>query len=208
MTFETASRMQVVRKQEKEPRLKDFIRTELSRIPTTTNGATTDCVIVARSIDSPVVRALAAHSAELKERDITVRAILSSLDVPAEGTGSLCLQWLKAGRSRWMRNARLVDAHEFLVIGDATAWIGDCMRRDPQKRDAFESYNPESPAIVDQTRRSFERLWILCEPVPTTYRWTAPVAAVTEESPATAGVAAAAAALDATTPPTPGATRH
>jgi hypothetical protein len=209
MTFETASRMQVVRKQEKEPRLKDFIRNELSRIPASTTGQPVTCMLVARTIESPVVRALAAHATELQARAITVRTILSSLDVPPEGTGPVSPQWLSACPSRWMRNVRLVDAHEFLIIGDNAAWIGDCMRRDPQKRDAFESYNPDSPAVASQSRRSFERLWSLSEAVPSNYRWTAPPPPQAEEStPAATGAAAAAAALDANTPPTPGATRH
>ena len=76
MTFETAARMQVVRKQEKEPRIKDFIRNELSAIPAADSSTPpVDCIVVARTIDSPVMRALAAHSAELTARAITVHLV-------------------------------------------------------------------------------------------------------------------------------------
>jgi hypothetical protein len=41
---------------------------------------------------------------------------------------------------RWARDPRLIEAHEQLVLGAQTCWIGDSMRRDPTKCDAFESY--------------------------------------------------------------------
>ena len=209
MTFETASRMQVVRKQEKEPRITDFIRTELSCIQATeASGSVVDCVVVARTIDSPVMRALAAHSAELKARAISVRTILSSLDVPAEGAGPGAADWMSSCQSRWTRNPRLVDAHEFLVLGPRATWIGDCMRRDPTKRDAFEGYNPENPTTAEQARRSFERLWKLSEPVSRKHRWVPMPAPQPELATPAPGAAAAAAALEVPTPPTPGATRH
>jgi hypothetical protein len=34
------------------------------------------------------------------------------------------------------RHPRLVEAHEQLVLGPETCWIGDCMQRDPAKCDA------------------------------------------------------------------------
>ena len=64
MTFETPSRMQVVRKQEKEPRLKEFIGQQLALLSNPDAAAEpVRCLLMARSIDSPVVRALASHAA-------------------------------------------------------------------------------------------------------------------------------------------------
>ena len=209
MTLETPSRMQVVRKQEKEPRLKDFIGLELSRMAAAGAGpAGSRCLLLARTIDGPVVRALATHAAELAAGSISVRLILSSLDVAAESAGSVPPAWLATCQVRWTRNTRLIDAHECLVIGAAATWVGDCMRRDPLKRDAFESYNPDSEKAAEQASRSFDRLWVLSEPVSRTYRWKhVPVVAPAAEG-ATAGVAPVAAVIDGPSIPTPSATRH
>ena len=41
---------------------------------------------------------------------------------------------------RWARKPRLIEAHEQLVLGPQTCWIGDSMRREPAKCDAYETY--------------------------------------------------------------------
>lgn len=203
MTFDTPSQMQVVRKQEKEPKLKEFIGQELSRLEP---AQTTGCLVMARTVDSPVMRAIAAFAGELEARGIRVRTVLASLDVdqPAEGVHS---DWIASCETRWMRNQKLVDAHELLVIGEQAAWVGDCMRRDPQKRDAFELYSPGSATVTHRARVSFERIWALSEPVHSAHKWKpAPAASAADElAPA---APAAAAVAEATAPPMPGATRH
>ena len=91
-------------------------------------------------------------------------------------------------------NPRLADAHEQLVINDAACWVGDCMRRDPSKRDAFECYAPAHPEASRTAAVSFARLWGACEPV--TLRSTRPPARTTTVSaldPAEAAAALAAA---------------
>ena len=56
---------------------------------------------------------------------------------------------------RWAKNPRMLDAHEQLVIGPNSTWMGDCMRRDPTKRDAFQSFNVDCPEAAG--RRLFGR---------------------------------------------------
>ena len=212
MDYKTPSRMQVVRKQEKEPRLRNFISSELAGL-SACSGQAADlrCLIVARTIDSPVVRALAAFSAELDRLGIGVRAIFSSLDVATEQPGAappaLCVA---AWDVRWARNPRLVDAHEALLLGASAVWIGDSMRRDPDKRDAFELHCPTGVGASQQAARSFERLWQLSVPVSRSRRWTARPAVLPAAEPVAAAtdVPAAAPAQDANAIPTPGATRH
>jgi hypothetical protein len=210
MTLETPSRMQVVRKQEKEPRLKAFISERLSHLEKagTPVAPVLPWLVVARTSDSPVLRALGSFSAELAAHSVKVRAILSSLE-PAEAGGSHDgAEWLAHCEVRWARNPRLVDAHEFLVLSSEASWVGDSMRRDPQKRDAFECYCSSNTLAVAQACRSFERLWSLCEVVPASRRWTStPVA----KEPSTPPADVAAAAVVEVTPvpvPVPGATRH
>ena len=80
--------------------------------------------------------------------------------------------WFDAGRAigfdhevRWARHPRLIEAHEQLVLGPQTCWIGDCMRRDPMKCDAFESYVEGCGEAAGCALVSLERLWIACEPL-------------------------------------------
>jgi hypothetical protein len=66
---------------------------------------------------------------------------------------------------RWARHPRLVEAHEQLVLGPETCWIGDCMRRDPAKCDAYESYVEGCGEAAGCAAVSFERLWGASEPL-------------------------------------------
>jgi len=66
---------------------------------------------------------------------------------------------------RWACNPRLLDAHEELVVGPLTSWTGDCMRRDPNKRDAYESFNSGCAEAAGWARISFDRLWQASEPL-------------------------------------------
>ncbi|PPC87349.1 MAG: hypothetical protein CTY39_02870, partial [Hyphomicrobium sp.] len=54
---------------------------------------------------------------------------------------------------------------EQLVIGDAHVWIGDCMRRDPAKRDAFEIYHLNVTTATNNTSASFAKLWSSAKPL-------------------------------------------
>ena len=66
---------------------------------------------------------------------------------------------------RWARHPRLIEAHEQLVLGPETCWIGDCMRRDPAKCDAYESYVEGCGEAAGCAAVSFERLWLASQPM-------------------------------------------
>src|SRR5262249_10884562 len=84
---------------------------------------------------------------------------------------------------RWARDVRLMDAHEQLVLDEQTSWIGDSMRREPLKHDAFETFAADCPDTARCLTVFFERLWQASEPI-IDRRPTADEAEVTAPPPA------------------------
>ena len=190
----------VIKSDDKMETLKRFIGTALDRMQAEAlaAGATQPhtMTLVARSSNSPVARALAALSDRLVAARCTVNVVLVSLDTDVPGADWRIVSEAPSflGEIRLARNPRLADAHEQLVINNAACWVGDCMRRDPSKRDAFECYAPAHPEASHTAAVSFARLWGACEPV--TLRSTRPPARTTTVSaldPAEAAAALAAA---------------
>lgn len=131
------------------------------------DGASSVLSVVARSAQSPVCQALAQVGGVVASEGLRVRLIVSAL--PDElataswvnGNSDLAF----AREIRWARHPRLIEAHEQLVAGPHAAWLGDCMRRDPAKRDALEQFKPDCRETAAFAATSFERLWRLCEAV-------------------------------------------
>jgi hypothetical protein len=147
--------MQIVRKEEKEARLVGFIGAQLAALVPDAGDARF-LNVVARGFDSPVLRALAVHGAAIEAAGLVVRAIVVLDECgPEEGVAALL------AKSDWRigTDCRILDAHEQLVIGDHIAWIGDCMRREPAKRDAFECYSATCRDTARQAHRAFANLW-------------------------------------------------
>lgn len=145
-----------VKKEEKEEKLKEFIAAHLAATAGERADAGRTALLVARSYESPVLLALAAFQSELAARGIAVCAVLATGggDVAGE-TGPQMAGW----SIKRLSDLRLREAHEQLVLGPETAWIGDCMRREPAKRDAFESYAAACPLTASNALRSFRHLW-------------------------------------------------
>lgn len=183
----------IVRLEDKEAKLKAFIRTvvEQSQSHSGSVGADQSVLLIARSVDSPVARAVAAL---VREGTITVPVKSVLALVPRENPDGAVSETISApaGGSgvRVVRDVRLFDAHEQLVLGPASSWIGDCMRRDPMKRDAYECYAADCSKTAGWARTSFQRLWAVCEPLPeeaitsSAIVETACVAALPEDAPA------------------------
>lgn len=153
-----------VKKEDKEARLKAFIAENLESCAAASPDAAAPAVItlVARSVGSPVVSALCAFASELAAQYVAVEVVLASEGGDREAAVSL----VAAGwRVRILKDLRFRDAHEQLVIGSLSAWIGDCMRRDPLKRDAFESFAAACPTTVARASTSFDRLWLKAIPI-------------------------------------------
>lgn len=192
-----ALRVDVVKHEDKEARLVDFIRSSLIA----TAGAPSEALeagivsVVARSFDSPVMLALNAALADVPADTIMVRSIVFEKPKTLGATPSdRPIAVLRSQDVRWLKDRRFEDAHEQLVLGPTTCWIGDCMRRDPAKRDAFESTTTLSHRATAYAMRSFDRLWQAATPLP-----RLPLAANRTERPLATAVA------EAETPPPPGA---
>ena len=152
-------RVSVVRHEEKERKLQAFIAHHIACARSCSDAAPiSNLLLVARSLESPVVKAIATLADDIAGAGLGVRLILAQVE-----REPLPEEW---GRNRpfgyeirWARHPRLVEAHEQLVIGPQTCWIGDCMRRDPLKCDAYESYVEGCGEAAGCAAVSFERLW-------------------------------------------------
>ncbi len=168
MSRKIAPLIDIVRLEDKETKLKAFISTVLEQ--NMTQAGTVTCenavLLVVRSVESPVARAVAAF---VQDGTITgpVKSIIAI--VPREpnedGNDETLMTLAREHGGRILRDIRLFDAHEQIVLGTAASWVGDCMRRDPMKRDAYECYAADCGKTAGWARTSFERLWAICEPV-------------------------------------------
>lgn len=147
--------------QEREQQIARFIRQYLDMAA---HDGPQTVLLVARSGASPVARALRDAAVEIAARGIRVRMIVAS----EERVQDIWPATVDAdGREiRVARNPRLLDAHEQLVLGRRATWYGDSLRRDPLKRDAFESYSADDPAAAGRARSTFEKLWRATEALP------------------------------------------
>ena len=148
----------VVKREDKTENLRAFIATFLGQA---SRDTTAELTLVARSAESPLARALVALGAEIAECGLSVRAIFGQLESEKSLAG-----WSVAGPEiafrrelRWAKNPRLADAHEQLVLDPETCWVGDCLRRDPSRRDAYEHYMAGDASSASTLRISFGRLW-------------------------------------------------
>lgn len=124
--------------------------------------------VVARCGESPVARALIALRPVLAASGIKVRVVFSDEDATidpfiagdTESTGAV-------PEVRIIRNPRLRDAHEQLIVDGAAVWFGDSLRRDINRRDLFEQFIGEAPEAAVAAARAFEQLWARTEPCHT-----------------------------------------
>ncbi len=150
----------VVKKEEKEGKLGQFVDKYLAARQAAGITAPACLLLVARSAESPVVRALAARSDALEAQGILVRAVLTLIDHTEFG-GSVQVpgRLVGEGMLRLVSDARLYEAHEQLVIDAETTWVGDCMRREPGKRDSYERFAEGCRETARLTARAFDRMW-------------------------------------------------
>jgi hypothetical protein len=147
-------------KEEKERRLRDFIARDLEtrKADTASTGATV-YRLLALSLESPAAQALSALAADIAEQGITIEMVflrkVSAADAEQAIPGVAC---------RIANDRRLFDAHEQLVLGTESVWTGDCMRREPTRRDSYESYRPNCGKTVGWASSSFERIWMKAKP--------------------------------------------
>lgn len=145
----------------KEAKLKEFITEAITTNPSASplSGTQTTYTLVARAPDSPVVRALQAAASDLKSARITIRALFLDVDGLFDDRYKPSLLDVIDVELRLLRDVRFAAAHEQLVLGPAVMWLGDCMRRDPAKRDALEFFHSNNGIAAHHASVSFERLW-------------------------------------------------
>ncbi len=155
--------MMLMTRTDKEARLKDFIVEAFAcrgEDPARDNGLT----LFVRSPDSPVARALAAACAEGSTQAARIRVLIC--DTNSDDPAAPSLFDIAGIECRVLADPSFGPAHEQLAIGHTHVWIGDCLRRDPTKRDAFELYHPNDPVIGVFAMASFEKLWVRGRPLP------------------------------------------
>ena len=162
MTLNAMPRMDVVKREDKETKLKAFISNYLAA--SSAAGVTHSWLLIARSPESPVVQALSALAPAIQAAGVTVRILFSQVAVSAPGNAALSADGY-ANEVRMMHDLRLLEAHELLYLGSRTSWVGDCMRREPAKRDAYECYARDCARTANWSSRAFERLWFKAAPV-------------------------------------------
>ena len=151
----------------KEAKLRDLIAHDLkTRIAAQNPGAPVRYTVIARATDSVVAQALVASAAVIAGGHLEVSAILFESETTFEETPqAISLLEIPGVTCRILKDQRFSAAHEQLVLNDGRVWIGDCMRRDPSKRDAFEMFHDDNFAAEQHATASFNRLWAHAKPV-------------------------------------------
>lgn len=161
MRTASPSRLMMMARMDKEARLKTFLTEGLTRRAEDVSCAEALTILV-RNPDSPVARALAATLADARQ-NLSIKILIG--DTNSEEPASAALLDLDHAEYRVLADPRFAAAHEQLVIGTSHVWIGDCLRRDPNKRDAFELYHTADRIIHRFATASFEKLWAFGRPV-------------------------------------------
>ena len=151
MTSDTPARMVVVKKEEKEAKLRQLIVKGIEAVAIA--GAPVTLRVVALSLSSPVARAVASLQPELEAAGILARVILAKTDQSAGAATAIAGAW------RHLSDVRCHDSHELLVLGAETTWLGDCLRRDPTNRDSFELHAASNRETARHVTQSFDKLW-------------------------------------------------
>ena len=163
MSTEAPSSLHGLSIAEKISRLTAFIADDLDARAAIGMHATDACyLLIARSAESPVAQALRAHADRISSMGIHLRAIFSEID--QAGT-HLAAPFVVPSGCRIARDSRLLAAHEQLVLTPTRTWLGDCMRREAGKRDAFERYAHDCAQTGAHATRSFESLWRITAPL-------------------------------------------
>ena len=161
-----SARLILANREEKEAKLRGFIAEGIATIRASGSAdATTVYTLVAKSADSPVAVALAAAAAQITDANLALRVVLLDTEGLAEDNAAASLIDSHISEIRVLQDQRFAAAHEQLTLGGNHLWIGDCMRRDPAKRDAFEMYLTGNGGAARHATASFAKLWAAAKPV-------------------------------------------
>jgi hypothetical protein len=160
MTPNTSARMVVVKKDEKESKVRVLLQHYLDAAAPAKLAATPVLRVLAQSSQSPVVRAVVEISADLMRAGIAVEIIFAKAGEARPSMADGC-----STAVRHLADTRFHDAHELMVLEPALVWLGDCMRRDPAARDSFELHGLELPETAQWAAMSFANVWARAVPV-------------------------------------------
>lgn len=154
------TRLYATSKEEKEGRLKEFIARDLEA--RRAEGASTETSVyrlVAQSLESPIAQVFGSLAGEIAAQGIAIEVVVlrsaSAANADRAIPGATC---------RIANDRRLLDAHEQLLLGTTSVWTGDCMRREPTRRDSYERYNVNCGKTAGWALSSFERIWAKAKP--------------------------------------------
>ena len=162
MRLNAPAGIRVVKKEDKEENLRAFVEQRLAILAAHNAEAPTAGLtisLIARSLESPAVRALAHLAEPLERAGIHLAAIIVDPPQPAEADRAALFKTLRV-----VKDPRFLEAHEQLVIDGTTAWIGDCMRREPSKRDAYERFATDCADTAAWAQRAYDRLLLRAGP--------------------------------------------
>jgi hypothetical protein len=163
---DTSSRLLDLSISEKVAKLSAFIASDIDTRAARGLYAAGGCyLLIARSPESPVAVALRDHTAGLAKSGIRIRAVFGDVELGQGAAMVAAAPFALPSECRIARDPRLLAAHEQLVLSPDCAWIGDSMRREPSKRDAYESYAAGCAETATNAARSFEKIWRAAAPV-------------------------------------------
>jgi hypothetical protein len=160
MNLKAPGHMLVVKKEDKETKVRQLLVAALNGMPTRARGVGAPLLrLLAQTPASPVVKAVVALQHELAAAGVEARIIYAKAE---QG----CMSGFdQASTCRHLSDVRCHDAHELMVLTAATTWIGDCMRRDPVTRDSFEMHTQGCAKTAGWAIASFDKLWAHSSPV-------------------------------------------
>ncbi len=165
MRLATSPRLQNIGREEREAKLREFVATALVVRRASGDSAPASITLLARAPDSPVARVIASMATELTAANISLTAVLLDLEAFTEEPGRPSILDMSNADVRVLTDPRFTSAHEQMVLSANIMWLGDCMRRDPAKRDAFELFHHDNPEATSHAVTSFNRLWATAQAV-------------------------------------------
>ena len=163
---DTSSRLLDLSVSEKVAKLSAYIASDIDTRTARGLYAAGGCyLLIARSPESPVTQALREQAAGLAKSGIRIRAVFGDVELGQSATIVAAAPFALPSECRIARDVRLLAAHEQLVLAPDCAWIGDSMRREPSKRDAYENFAAGCAETATNAARSFEKIWRAAAPV-------------------------------------------
>jgi hypothetical protein len=149
----------------REQRLTGFLTAGIQDAAGARDATTERAILaVARCGESPVARALIALRPTLAATGFKVRVVFSEEDAQIDQFIAGSADGGAMPDVRFVRNPRLRDAHEQLIVCGSAVWFGDSLRRDNNRRDLFEQFLGAAPETALAAARAFEKLWARTEP--------------------------------------------